>query len=71
MWVCDAKRVEFLDFRARPNVQIVAGSVWQQIAVVQRVWELMEHRYQLMEDGLAQPNDFDPLVGGIVTIPSQ
>ena len=62
VWVCDAKRVEFLDFRAWPNVQIVAGSVWQQIAVVQRVWELMEYRYQLIEDGLAQPNDFDPLV---------
>lgn len=62
VWVCDAKRVEFLDFRSWPNVQIVAGSVWQQIAVVQRTWELMEYRYQLIEDGLAQPSDFDPLV---------
>lgn len=62
VWVCDAKRVEFLDFRSWPNVQIVAGSVWQQIAVVQRTWELMEYRYQLIEDGLAHPSDFDPLV---------
>lgn len=62
VWVLDAKRVEFLDFRTWPNVQIVAGSVPQQVALVRRVWELMEYRYQLIEEGKATVNDFEPLV---------
>jgi len=62
VWVLDAKRVEFLNFRTWPNVQIVAGSISQQVALVRRVWELMEYRYQLIEDGKATVNDFEPLV---------
>ena len=62
VWVLDAKRVEFLDFRTWPNVQIVAGSIPQQVALIRRVWELMEYRYQLIEDGKATVNDFEPLV---------
>ena len=61
-WVLDAKRVEFLDFRTWPNVQIVAGSIPQQVALIRRVWELMEYRYQLIEEGKATVNDFEPLV---------
>ena len=62
VWICDPKRVEFLGFRDWPNVQIVAGSVPQQVALVRRAWELMEYRYQLIEDGRATVNDFEPLV---------
>ena len=62
VWVLDAKRVEFLDLRTWPNVQIVAGSIPQQVALIRRAWELMEYRYQLIEDGKATVNDFEPLV---------
>lgn len=62
VWVLDAKRVEFLDLRTWPNVQVVAGSVPQQVALVHAAWELMEYRYQLIEDGQATVNDFEPLV---------
>lgn len=62
VWVLDAKRVEFLDFRTWPNVQVVAGSVPQQVALVHRAWELMEYRYELIEDGRARVEDFEPLV---------
>lgn len=62
VWVADAKRVEFLDLRTWPNVQIVAGSIPHQVALIHRAWELMEHRYQLIEDGKATVNDFEPLV---------
>lgn len=62
VWVLDAKRVEFLAFRTWPNVQIVAGSIPHQVALIRRVWELMEYRYQLIEDGKATVNDFEPLV---------
>ncbi len=62
VWVLDAKRVEFLGFRDWPNVQIVAGSVPQQVALIHAVWNLMEYRYQLIEEGKAAINDFEPLV---------
>lgn len=62
VWVLDAKRVEFLAFRDWPNVQIVAGSVPQQVALIRAAWELMEYRYQLIEDGKATVTDFEPLV---------
>ena len=62
VWVLDAKRVEFLDFRTWPNVQIVAGTVPAQVSLVHRAWELMEHRYALIESGKARVEDFEPLV---------
>lgn len=62
VWVLDAKRVEFLGYRDWPNVQIVAGAVPQQVALIRAAWELMEYRYQLIEDGKASVNDFEPLV---------
>lgn len=62
VWVLDAKRVEFLAFRDWPNVQIVAGSIAQQVALVHAAWQLMEDRYQLVEEGKATLNDFEPLV---------
>lgn len=62
VWVLDAKRVEFLEFRTWPNVQMVAGSIPHQVALVHAAWELMEYRYQLIEDGKATVNDFEPLV---------
>lgn len=62
VWVADAKRVEFLGLRSWPNVQIVAGSIAHQVALVRAAWELMEYRYQLIEDGKATLDDFEPLV---------
>ena len=62
VWVGDPKRVEFLEFRDWPNVQIVAGSTAQQVALVHAAWELMEYRYWLIESGKATINDFEPLV---------
>ncbi len=62
VWVCDPKRVEFLDFRDWPNVQIVAGSIPQQVAVIHAAWVLMERRYELIEKGESTVNEFEPLV---------
>jgi len=62
VWILDAKRVEFLGFRDWPNVQVVAGSIPDQVALVHRVWELMEHRYRLIERGEARNTDFEPLL---------
>ena len=61
MWVGDSKRVEFLEFRDWPNVQVVAGSIPAQVALIHRAWELMEHRYELIESGRARVADFEPL----------
>lgn len=62
VWIGDPKRVEYLDMRRWPNVQVVAGRIEQQVALVHRAWELMERRYELVEAGQAAPNDFEPLL---------
>lgn len=62
VWVGDSKRVEFLEFRDWPNVQVVAGSIPSQVALIHRAWELMERRYELIESGRARVTDFEPLL---------
>lgn len=61
VWIADGKAVEFLGFRDWPNVQIVASSIEEQVAVIHRAWQLMEHRYRLLTAGAAQLADFEPL----------
>ncbi len=62
VWVLDGKRVEFLKHRTWPNVQVIATTVPQQVALVHRVWMLMQERYRLMEDEGFETSDFEPLV---------
>lgn len=62
VWVADGKGIEFLGFRDWPNVQVVATTVAEQVAVIERAWELMEHRYQLIVTGRASETDFEPLM---------
>ncbi|MDN5564091.1 MAG: hypothetical protein L0G49_10040 [Luteococcus sp.] len=62
IWVADAKGIEFLGFRSWPNVQIVATSTTEQMAVIHRAWQVMEERYKLIIGGLAREEDFEPLM---------
>jgi len=62
IWVADGKSIEFLGFRSWPNVQIVATTVQEQVAVIERAWQVMEHRYQLIVSGQASESDFAPLM---------
>jgi hypothetical protein len=62
VWICDPKRIEFLGMRRWANVQIVATTVEHMIAVIWHAWEEMEHRYALVEAGLAYEGDFEPLI---------
>lgn len=62
VWVVDGKSIEFLGFQDWPNVQIVATTVAQQVAVIHRAWEVMEHRYDLITSGRATEQDFEPLL---------
>ena len=62
IWVVDGKAVEFLGFRDWPNVQLVASTVPDQVAVIHRAWELMERRYELITSGAARADDFEPLI---------
>lgn len=63
IWVLDGKSVEFLGFRRDwPNVQVVATAIEQQVALVERAHQVMEHRYQLITQGLAREEDFEPLM---------
>lgn len=62
IWVVDGKAIEFLGFQDWPNVQIVATSIQEQVAVIERAHALMEHRYQLITKGRGTENDFEPLL---------
>lgn len=62
IWVADGKAIEFLGFRTWPNVQIVATRIEEQVALIERAWQLMEHRYQLIVSGRAKESDFEPLM---------
>ena len=62
VWVVDGKAIEFLGWRTWPNVQIVASTIEEQAAVITRTHELMEHRYQLINNGKASEEDFEPLL---------
>lgn len=62
VWVADPKRVEFLGIRKWPNVQVVATTVEDQIAMIWDAFELMEHRYRLIETAGADEDDFEPLL---------
>lgn len=62
IWVVDGKRVEFLGLRGWPNVQIVATETAEQIALINRAWQLMEDRYAQIEGGLVDEDNFQPLI---------
>lgn len=61
VWVLDGKRIEFIGFREWPNVEMIASRVESQIRMVHAAHELMEHRYDLIEQGKASASDFEPL----------
>lgn len=62
VWILDGKRIEFLEFRTWPNVQIVASTVEQQVALIRRVDQVVADRYRLIEEGKVRPRDFEPLL---------
>lgn len=62
VWVLDGKAIEFLGFRDWPNVQIVATRVEEQVALLHRAHAVMEHRYELIVQGQATEDDFEPLL---------
>ena len=57
--VVDPKRVEFLGLRGWPNVEIVATTVQDQIAVIHDTLQLMQERYRLIEEEGAHEVDFE------------
>ena len=62
VWVLDGKGIEFLGYRGWPGVQIVATRVPEQVALLHRAHQLMEHRYELIVQGKKTEADFEPLV---------
>lgn len=57
--VVDPKRVEFLGLRGWPNVEIVATTVQDQIAVLHHTLQLMQERYRQVEEEGAREVDFE------------
>lgn len=61
LWIADVKQVEFRDLRDWPNVQVVAVTIPQIVAMIHRAHQVMMERYDLVSRGLAQLWEFDPL----------
>lgn len=62
IWILDGKRIEFLGFGGWPNVEIIASSIGDQIRMIHAAHDLMEERYDKIENGLAVASDFEALV---------
>lgn len=60
-WIVDPKQIEFIGLRRWPNVQAIAVTVEEQMALIVRAWELMEKRYAQIVAG-ADERDFEPLL---------
>jgi hypothetical protein len=56
-WIVDPKRVEFSSHRGHPHIRAVATNVDSMVATIEEVWEIMEARYQLIEDENLDPKD--------------
>lgn len=62
VWIIDPKRVEFMEMRTWPNVQIVATAVAEMVAVIVRAWSEMEDRYARIERREVHADDLKPLI---------
>ena len=62
VFVIDPKRVEFMGLRSWPNVQFVATTVLQQIALIYKLKLEMDERYRLVEEEGFSDADFEPML---------
>lgn len=62
VFVIDPKRVEFMGLRGWPNVQFVATTVHQQIALVYWMYREMEERYRKVEEEGFPDSEFEHLL---------
>ncbi len=61
IWVLDGKRIEFLGFGDYPNVELIAQNIGEQVAMIHAAHNLMEERYDLLQQRQARIEDFEPL----------
>ena len=62
VFVVDPKRVEFMGLRSWPNVQYVATTVQQQIALIYKLKLEMDERYRLVEEEGFSDSEFQPIL---------
>lgn len=62
VYIVDRKRIEYRGFRDWPNVQMVATRIEEQIALIYHVWSLMQIRYDAVEAGIANAEDYVPIL---------
>jgi hypothetical protein len=62
VFVVDPKRVEFMGLRSWPNVQYVATTVQQQIALIYKLKLEMDERYRMVEEEGFSDSEFQPIL---------
>ena len=58
VFIVDPKRIEYLGLREWPNIEMVATTVPDQVALIHWLWSLMEERYRRIEEEGACETDF-------------
>ena len=58
VFIVDPKRIEYLGLREWPNIEMVATTVPDQVALIHWLWALMEDRYRRIEEEGARETDF-------------
>ncbi len=61
VWLVDGKRVEFKGYRNYPNIEILAQKIEHQIRVIKMAFDLMEERYNLIEQDKVAISDLEPV----------
>ena len=63
VWIGDGKGgMDYMGFYDWPNVQVVAGTVEEQVSLIHRALELVHHRRQMVRSRQATADDFEPLL---------
>lgn len=61
IFIVDPKQVEFLGYRTWPNVQYVATTVPEMVAVITHFHDIMESRYRQIVEGAISEKDLEPV----------
>lgn len=62
IYICDPKRIEMAGLKDWPGVKEIATGTEQMIALVEKIYRLMDQRYIQIEQGKATSDDFTPVL---------
>lgn len=62
LWLLDGKRVEFIGYREWDNVEFLAQNIESQVRLICLAHEIMDYRYNLIQEGKIRFSQLEPIV---------